>query len=157
MRAFGFLLLFFGLNIAADASQLSVVRLFSEITYETSVSGGYFARDRSHEFTSVTQGSGLVLIAGNSQYIVTAAHVLVGPSQLAVVGEGENRVDHNSPRATLTGHSFRVRVGELSLRPTAFFLDRDRDVAVLSLSAEDWRQVRVPSFELRQTGLHRQP
>lgn len=152
MRPIILALLFFGFHVSVDASQLSVVRLFSEITYETHIAGGLFSRDRSLEFSSVTQGSGFVLTTRDGPYIVTAAHVLVGPSQLSGVGEGKNFVDLNSPRATLVGHSFRVRVGELSLRPTAFFLDRDRDVAVLSLSAEHWTQVRVPGFSLRSSG-----
>ena len=138
------------LAFPADASQLPVVRVFGEITYEVQLAGGFFSRHRSYEFKSVTQGSGFVLTTRNGPYIVTAAHVLAGPAYLAVVGDGDVIVDLSSPRATLTSQSFRVRVSELSLRPVSIFLDRDRDVAILALSSDDWRQLRTPSFRLWQ-------
>ena len=47
MRSFIFVLLFLAFHSAVDASQLPVVRLFSEITYETHVAGGFFSRDRT--------------------------------------------------------------------------------------------------------------
>lgn len=137
-------------SYSAHTSTLPVVKIFSEVSYEVLVAGGMLSRDRTHQFSTIGHGTGFVMETSQGRFIVTAAHVLAGPAKPTTIGDGKTQVDLTAANVSLTNHQVRVRVGEISIRPSAVYLDRPRDVAVLALSDDDWRLVGSPPFNIRQ-------
>jgi S1-C subfamily serine protease len=135
---------------SAHTSTLPVVKIFSEVSYEVLVAGGMLSRNRTHQFSTIGHGTGFVIETSEGRFIVTAAHVLAGPAKPTRLGDEKTQVDLTAANVSVTNHQIRVRVGEISVRPDAVYLDRQRDIAVLALSDDDWRLVGSPPFSLRQ-------
>jgi S1-C subfamily serine protease len=120
---------------APPSASPSPVKIFSETKYVLETKGRLYGSTVT-EKRVVRTGTGFLVKAKCGALVVTAAHVASGPVYPAEVVEGESRTKIDGDRVRVRASTFRVRVGDMSFRPLRILVDREADVALLSLGDE---------------------
>jgi S1-C subfamily serine protease len=113
----------------------SVVKVFSETVYKMTVRRSwYWWWTGKPEVLDLRTGSGFLVQRAGAVYLVTAAHVVCGePTPASVTDKDTKSVYTISASTLLDSVTFRVRVSSLSFQPTMIAIDRERDIAILTL------------------------
>ncbi|MHC5054504.1 MAG: S1 family peptidase [Planctomycetota bacterium] len=125
----------------------SPVKVFSETKYVVETKGRLFG-STVEEKRVVRTGTGFLVEAEGRTLLVTAAHVASGPVHPAAIAEGGMETAIDGDRVRVTESTFRVRVGDLSLPPSRVLVDREADVALLSMDDEALGLLGLGGFDL---------
>jgi hypothetical protein len=125
----------------------SPAKIFSETKYVVETKGRLFG-STIKEKRVIRTGAGFLVNVEGGALLVTAAHVASGPVYPGEIVEGKSKTKIDGDRVRVTASTFRVRVGDLSFPPSRILVDREADIALLSLNDEALGLLSLGSFDL---------
>ncbi len=139
-----------GLSEATESTARPVARVYAETAYTLQIAKS-LRKDETKDVCVMSGGSGFILQDNGSNYLVTAAHVVLGSTTKGtIIKDGKEKSYTLGETASLTQTKTRIRVGTLSLVPERLLVDPAADVAIMTLADADLRTLNLLSF-----GMHR--
>ena len=141
----------FSKAVLEAASNQKVVKIYSEVLYgidkKKSVVTLGITGGKDEVKSDVFKGSGFLVLTEDNPLILTAAHVIRGPSPSALKKVGDYKIDGDKVKITYL--KYRARISTFSLKPDRIYLDEGNDIALLKITKDKLNLLNLETFDLK--------